>query len=279
MSEVSNSYTVKNGNNVFNYQSEEEYKKDLSDGTLDGKIGSEAIQGATKTAWDGVSTNFNQSYDIELTANEISVLSSLESNKNKLNILEGEYTAQESQLISFQRKKENLQSEIEKIESKNSDEQKTIEEKQAEAQKTQEKIAKERIELKQEQQEEFYKAMMKAEKEYDPEKHGLDKNAYIAKQTSSILNKSLEVSSELVDKLSTLEGEIKSSQEQIKSNNTTIGAKGQLKNEFGSMAESKKAQMANTQAQINIVQADIQAGEAVQAKIDDTLNPKKSDEQ
>ncbi len=59
------------------------------------------------------------------------------------------------------------------------------------------------------QEEELAKAIKKAEKEYDPAKHGDNKDAYIKKQTAGIIDSAKGQTTELKDQLKTLEAEVK----------------------------------------------------------------------
>ena len=89
-----------------------------------------------------------------------------------------------------------------------------------------EEIAKLREELKQyekeqkaAQEEELAKAIKKAEKEYNPEKHGDNKEAYINKQVAGIIDPAKTQSTELKDELKSLETEVKGLFEKIANRN------------------------------------------------------------
>ncbi len=88
------------------------------------------------------------------------------------------------------------------------DDKELINEKNEEIAKLREEMKQYEKEQKALQEEELAKAIEKAEKEYDPEKHGDNKEAYINKQVAGIIDPAKTQSTELKDELKALETEV-----------------------------------------------------------------------
>ena len=100
-----------------------------------------------------------------------------------------------------------------------SDDKELIKEKNEEIAKLKEEMKQYEKEQKAAQEEELAKAIEKAEKEYDPEKHGENKEAYINKQVAGIIDPNKTQSTELKDQLKLLESEVAGLQTKIANRN------------------------------------------------------------
>ena len=104
-------------------------------------------------------------------------------------------------------------------------------------------------------------------REYNKEKHGPDKDAYVAKQTASLMGKQVEAPTDLNLKISELQNKISSLQAKTEGNNKTIETKRNLANQFSTMSRNERAELESTASEIETTKANIEVGETTQAKV------------
>ena len=271
---MSESFLISSESGKYRYNSKEDYEKDLSDGVIDGKVNGEAIRGFLANAWDGVCEVFGKYEEVNLSQEEIDFLTSLEGNKNQLNILEGEYDTQVQEAEIFGAKGKHAGNKTEEITESNKDIESEINKKQEEIKQLEAEIARLKAEAEAEQAKKMEEAKAKAEAEYDSNKHGPDKEAFIAQQTAGIKEEFV-VPADIEAKITTLKTEIASLESEMESNETEMQLQSKVEGIYNNEASNKQITTSGIAEDMAVVQADVSAGEAVETTIDDTINGKK----
>ncbi len=189
----------------YTYESKAAFMEDIKDGTIDdGKVS--FIAKCEKFAKDlplvgGLFEKYDRTHEGETESEALQETEIAEASKdiNSANQLSK----------SAEQNIDGIDESAQKADEDSSDDKELINEKNKEIAKLKEEIKQYEKEQKAAQEEELAKAVDKAEKEYDPEKHGDNKEAYINKQVAGIIDSSKTQSTELQDQLKSLETDVK----------------------------------------------------------------------
>ncbi|MBR1977650.1 hypothetical protein IKA15_05165 [bacterium] len=185
----------------YSYKSKAEYMEDIADGKLDAGNAS-FIGKIEKFAKDlpligGLFEAYDKKHEGEaLKETEIA-------NSQKESDAANQLTTSANHNIK------NIDKNTDKADEKTSDDQKVIDEKNKEIDKLKAEIRELEKEEKAAKEEKIAQTVKKAEKEYNPEKHGSSREAFINKQLAGIMNTGKTKSAELKDQLKITETDVK----------------------------------------------------------------------
>ena len=185
----------------YTYASKAAYMEDIKDGKIDnGKttlIGNIEKFAKDLAVFGELFKSIDESRDTENTESEEIVAAEKESE------------ASEQLTTSNEHNIKSIDENANKTNEETSENKEVINEKNEKIDELKKEIKEQEKAEKAAQEEELAKAIKKAEKEYDPAKHGDNKDAYIKKQTAGIIDSAKGQTTELKDQLKTLEAEVK----------------------------------------------------------------------